>query len=265
MARRRGGGRAAAPPAGAAGCQGETAPPKPAARHTRTLPVLALTLTAVLGSVIILGTVCPPADWRQILPVRSALASLPERGAGQPGSGVPPIRSGGVGSAPTIESAIPPSDHPLGRPPVGGRGELYLEGFGGNTKGTMQDRLAAIVDREAKGELAKAGAYAAAAVAAANSTARTVAALRALGRVRRSQRRHGDAYAAHERALALQGQLGATAGQFLISFTEMITDRYLDFRFEAALELLARARSTLATALSGEARALLDRMEAFVK
>jgi hypothetical protein len=49
------------------------------------------------------------------------------------------------------------------------------------------------------------------------------------------------------------------------SYTEMITDRYLDFKFDAAMLLLAHTRKTLQTALSTEAAALLDKMEAFVR
>jgi hypothetical protein len=45
----------------------------------------------------------------------------------------------------------------------------------------------------------------------------------------------------------------------------MITDRYLDFKFDAAMLLLAHTRKTLQTALSAEAAALLDKMEAFVR
>ena len=51
----------------------------------------------------------------------------------------------------------------------------------------------------------------------------------------------------------------------LNSFTEMITDRYLDFQFETALLLLEHTRSTLADALSDEATALLDKIEAHVR
>ena len=43
----------------------------------------------------------------------------------------------------------------------------------------------------------------------------------------------------------LKGQAGATAGQYLISYVEMATDRYLGFRFPAALATIATARKQL--------------------
>lgn len=44
----------------------------------------------------------------------------------------------------------------------------------------------------------------------------------------------------------------------------MITDRYLGFRFDDALALVNQTRRSLASALSDEAMAILDRMEAHV-
>eukprot|EP00037_Helgoeca_nana_P027885 m.323332 g.323332 ORF g.323332 m.323332 type:complete len:215 (+) comp27624_c0_seq9:249-893(+) len=124
------------------------------------------------------------------------------------------------------------------------------------------DRIAAF---EAAGELIEAVAYTTAVRGVANSTAHTLSTLDVLGRLQRALRLHGDAYATHATALALKGQSGATVGQYLISYTEMITDRYLDFKFDAAMLLLAHTRKTLQTALSAEAAALLDKMEAFVR
>ena len=46
-------------------------------------------------------------------------------------------------------------------------------------------------------------------------------------------------------ALELKGHAGATAGQYLISYVEMATDRYLGFRFPAALTTINTARKQL--------------------
>ena len=50
----------------------------------------------------------------------------------------------------------------------------------------------------------------------------------------RKARQHETAFDLHYHGLAARGRAGATAGQYLISYTELITDRYLGFKFNVS-------------------------------
>ena len=68
----------------------------------------------------------------------------------------------------------------------------------------------------------------------------------------RKARKHDAAFELHYHGLAAKGRSGATAGQYLISYTELITDRYLGFNFDGALQVLGDARKHLDHLLSEE-------------
>lgn len=86
-----------------------------------------------------------------------------------------------------------------------------------------------------------------------------------LADAQRALRKHDDAFESHAAAFTIKGMMGATAGQYLISYVEMVTDRYLGFRFDEALSTIDEARLQLASALSSEAIGLLEKLEAFVQ
>eukprot|EP00041_Stephanoeca_diplocostata_P014335 m.259436 g.259436 ORF g.259436 m.259436 type:complete len:345 (-) comp19665_c0_seq4:967-2001(-) len=117
---------------------------------------------------------------------------------------------------------------------------------------------------EDKGSVSNAVTYYTALLPECNSSAGTLKVLNRLGAAQRALRRHADAFATHTATLQHRGKSGATTGEYLITLTEMITDRYLDFEFDAALEVLAYTREQLQEHLTDEASGLLFKMEAHV-
>lgn len=80
----------------------------------------------------------------------------------------------------------------------------------------------------------------------------------------RGLRQHSDAFASHKRSLEAKGRNGATAGDYLISYVEMITDLYHAGQHSDAIDMVSEARSMLGSVLSDEAEGLLDKLEGFV-
>jgi hypothetical protein len=77
----------------------------------------------------------------------------------------------------------------------------------------------------------------------------------------RKNRQHDAAYELHHQSLTEKGKAGATAGTFLICYTELVTDKYLGFHFDGALSVLEMARTHLKDAMSEEATGLLFKIE----